>query len=162
MTDSNGLPPKVYRRMLSQIYRQNKRDSKAIKDQMSRNLDPICQKHNRYLSPKIRGNCLTQQYLRKMAQKPEKPHIVRIPVKDSFTSGPTVIKEERRVSGIKINPRIRKNQCSSMSVPKAYKSQKHISITNYYKNFYLDSFNSVKQNQHDIRIINLVSQNNNN
>ena len=60
MTDSNGLPPKVYRRMLSQIYLQNKRDSKAIKDQMSRNLDPICQKHNRYLSPKIRGNCLTQ------------------------------------------------------------------------------------------------------
>jgi hypothetical protein len=161
MTDSNGLTPKVYRRMLSQIYLQNKKDSKAIKDNMSRNHDPICQKHDRYLSPRTRGHCLTQTYLKKMEEKPEKPHIIRIPIRDCLASGPTVVKEERHVSGKKINPRIRKNECSR-SLPRFNKSQKNISITNYYKYFYLDNFNSVKQNQNDINSRNVVSQRNNN
>lgn len=158
MTDSNGLPTKVYRKMLTTIYKQNVKDAQIIKDNWFKDADPILQRENRYFSPRTRGNILTQEYLKKMAQKPEKPHIKRIPLHSSFASGPTVIKEEKSQRGIRINPKLRKNQ-SSMSAPKIDINHKHMSKNNYYKYFYLDNFNSVKQNQNDINYQNQVSNN---
>ncbi len=157
MADSNGLPPKVYRKLLTNIYKQNLKDAQIIKNNWFKNADPILQKENRYSSPKTRGNILTQEYIKRMAQKPEKPHIKRIPRQSSFGSGPTVIKEEPLPRGIKINPKLRKNQ-SSMSAPKIDAKKRH-SKSNYYKYFYLDNFNSVKQNQNDINLQHQVSQN---
>ena len=149
MTDANGLPPNVYRKLLSRIYKQNRKDAQKIKDNWSRNGNPILQKENRYFSPRTRGYILTQEYIKKMAEKPEKPHIKRIPLKSNFASGPVVITENKKVESIKLNPKIRKNQ-SSISAPKIEKNKKQFSQTNYYKYFYLDNFNSEKLNQNDI------------
>ena len=55
MVDSNDLPPKLYRKLLSSIYQQNRKDAQAIKDNWSRNGNPILQKENRYFSPRTRG-----------------------------------------------------------------------------------------------------------
>ena len=159
MVDSNDLPPKVYRKLLSSIYQQNRKDAQAIKDNWSRNGNPILQKENRYFSPRTRGNVLTQEYIKKMAEKPEKAHIKRIPIESNFGSGPTVIKESPITKGIKLNPKIRKNQ-SSLSAPKIEigNKSKNLKQDSYYKYFYLDNFNSIKQNQNDIDIKNKVSK----
>jgi hypothetical protein len=119
--------------------------------------NPICQTKDRYFSPRPKKNILTQEYLKKMAEKPEKPHIKRIQIESSFASGPNVIKVERKIKGIKMNPKKRKNQCS-MSLPTIYRNQKHISLNSYYKNFYLDTFNSMKETSNDFSIKKLVSQ----
>ena len=156
MTDFNGLPPKVYRKLLLNNYIQTKKDSKAIKDKWSRNGNPICQEENRYFSPRTKGNILTQEYIKKMAEKPEKNHIIRVPIKSSLTRGLKVIEKEKKKEGIRLNPKIRKNQ-SSISAPKFEAHQKHISKNNLYKNFYLDNFNSLKENQNDISLQNQVS-----
>lgn len=161
MAETNELPPKVYRKLFKNIYLQNRKDAQAIKDNWSRNGNPIIQTENRYFSPRTHRNILTQEYIKKMAEKPEKAHIKRIPVESNFSSGPNVIKENKTRPGIKINPKIRKN-ASSMSAPKIEinkKNQKQFSQNNYYKYFYLDNFNSVKQNQNDIDIKNQVSIN---
>ena len=157
MVDSNDLPPKVYRKLLSSIYQQNRKDAQAIKDNWSRNGNPILQKESRYFSPRTRGNVLTQEYIKKMAEKPEKAHIKRIPIESSFGSGPTVIKESKPPKGIKLNPKYRKNE-SSLSAPKIEIGKKPKINDSYYKYFYLDNFNSVKQNQNDIDIKNKVSK----
>ena len=44
-----------------------------------------------------------------------------------------------------------------MSAPKIDRHQKFISIKDNYKNFYLDSFNSIKQNLNDINNKRIVS-----
>lgn len=159
MVDSNDLPPKVYRKLLSSIYKQNRKDAKAIKDNLSRNGNPIIQKENRYFSPRTRGNVLTQEYIKKMAEKPEKAHIKRIPIESNFGSGPTVIKESAIIKGIRLNPKNRKNE-SSLSAPKIeiVKKLNNSKQDNYYKYFYLDNFNSVKQNQDDIETKKKVSK----
>lgn len=157
MKDSNGLPPKQYRKLLSSIYLQNKKDAKQIKENWSRNGNPILQKQNRFFSPRTRGHILTQDYIKRMAEKPEKAHIKRIPVKNNFGSGPTVITDNTKVQSIRLNPKIRKNQ-SSMSIQENEKNKKHFSKANYYKNFYLDNFNSEKLNQNDIDNRNKVSK----
>ena len=157
MVDSNDLPPKVYRKLLSSIYQQNRKDAQAIKDNWSRNGNPILQKESRYFSPRTRGNVLTQEYIKKMAEKPEKAHIKRIPIESNFGSGPTVIKENKPPKGIKLNPKYRKNE-SSLSAPKIEIGKKQKINDSYYKYFYLDNFNSVKQNQNDIDIKNKVSK----
>jgi hypothetical protein len=156
MVDSNDLPPKVYRKLLSSNYQQNRKDAKSLKENWTRNGNPILQKESRYFSPRTRGNILTQEYIKKMAEKPEKAHIKRIPIESNFGSGPTVIKESKPMKGIRLNPKIRKNE-SSLSAPKIEIGRKPKN-DNYYKYFYLDNFNSVKQNQNDIDIKNKVSK----
>ena len=156
MADGDELPPKVYRKLFQSIYIQNKKDAKLIKDNWSRNGNPIIQKENRYFSPRTKGNNLTQEYIKRMAEKPEKAHIKRIPKESNLSSGPIVKKESKTKPSIRLNPKIRKNQ-SSISAPKIDNNHKHISKNNYYKFFYLDNFNSVKQNQYDIDNKNKVS-----
>ena len=116
MTDANGLPPKVYRRMLSSIYLQNKKDAQLIRNNWAKQGDPILQQENRYFSPRTKGNLLTQEYIKKMADKPERPHIRRIPIEGHLSSGPTVAYIQRKKQGIKLHPKLRKNQ-SCLSVP---------------------------------------------
>ena len=157
MTDSNGLPTNIYRKLLAKIYIQNKKDAKKIKDNWSRNGNPILQKQSRYFSPRTRSHVLTQEYIKRMAEKPEKAHIKRFPVKTNFASGPTVITENKQVQGIRLNPKISKNQ-SSILDQENDKNKKHFSKINYYKNFYLDNFNSQKLNQNDIDNKNKVSK----
>ena len=156
MSDSNGLTPKTYRKLLAKIYLQNKKDAKQIKDNWSRNGNPILQKQSRYFSPRTRGHILTQDYIKRMAEKPEKAHIKRIPLRNNFASGPTVITESKTVQSKKFNPKIRKNQ-SSILDQENEKNKKQISKVNYYKYFYLDNFNSEKLNQNDIDNRNKVS-----
>lgn len=149
MTDANGLPPKEYRKMLSSIYLQTKKDAQSIRNNWAKQGNPILQKENRYFSPRTKGNILTQEYIKKMADKPEKPHIRRIPVQSHLGSGPTVKYDEKKIEGIKLNPKIRKNQ-SSLSAPKIENHRRHLSQSGSFKNFYLDNFNSIKENQNDI------------
>ena len=157
MTDANGLPPKVYRKMLSSIYFQTKKDAQLIRNNWEKQGNPIVQKEDRYFSPRTKGNLLTQEYIKKMADKPQRPHIKRIPVQSHLSSGPTVIFDQKRIEGIKLHPKIRKNQ-SSYSAPKIDNHRKHISQSGSLKHFYLDNFNSIKENQNDIDIKNAVSE----
>ena len=145
MADSNGLPPKVYRKLLSSIYLQNLKDAKAIKENWSRNGNPICQKENRYFSPRTKGNILTQEYIKRMAEKPERPHIKRIPIPTNLSSGVTVITEPKKVEGIKLGPN-RKNQAHSAERREVRKKL----YKDNFNNFYFDAFNSVKRNQNDL------------
>lgn len=149
MADTNELPPKEYRRLFKYIYLQNKKDAQLIRDNWSRNGNPILQKEDRYISPRTTRNILTQEYIKKMAEKPEKAHIKRIPKENNLSNSLIVIKDSKTKPSIRFNPKIRKNQ-SSISAPKIENHQKLLSKNNYYKYFYLDNFNSVKQNQNDI------------
>lgn len=157
MTDANGLPPKVYRKMLSSIYFQTKKDAQSIRNNWVNQGNPIVQKENRYFSPRTKGNMLTQEYIKKMAEKPEKPHIRRIPVQSHFASGPTVTYEPKKMGGIKLHPKLRKNQ-SSLSAPKIENHHRHLSQSGSFKNFYLDNFNSIKETQNDVDMKNAVSE----
>ena len=155
MTDANGLPPKVYRRMLSSIYFQTKKDAQLIRNNWAKQGNPIVQKEDRYFSPRTKGNILTQEYIKKMADKPQRPHIRRIPVQSHLSSGPTVTYDQKKIEGIKLHPTIRKNQNSA---PKIDKHRKQLSQSGSFKNFYLDNFNSIKENQNDLDIKNAVSE----
>ena len=86
-----------------------------------------------------------------MEEKPEKLHKRRIPEKKHFDINLTVLSPEPINKSIKLYKNKRKNQ-SSMSAPKIEKCNKFISLKDIYKNFYLDSFNSIKQNQIDLDI----------
>ena len=156
MKDSKDIPPKVYRQMLTNNYKQSHKEYQQIKNYQNKHSNPICQKEDRYIPPKTRGSVLTQEYIKKMAEKPERAHIKRIPIESNFGSGPTLIKESKPMKGIRLNPKIRKNE-SSLSAPKIEIGRKPKN-DNYYKYFYLDNFNSVKQNQNDIDIKNKVSK----
>jgi hypothetical protein len=159
MTDANGLPPKVYRKMLSSIYFQTKKDAQLIRNNWANQGNPIVQKENRYFSPRTKGNLLTQEYIKKMADKPQRPHIRRIPIQGHLSSGPKVTYEEKKIEGIKFHPKLRKNQ-SSLSAPKIDNHHKHLSQSGSFKNFYLDNFNSIKETQNDLDMKHAVSENN--
>lgn len=161
MTEPNQFSPKIYRRMLTRIYLQNRKDAQTIKDKWANFGSPIVQKENRLFSPRTRRFFLTQEYYKKMAEKTEKPHIRRIPMESSFGSGPIVVKENKKKISIKLNPKIRKNQTSMYST-KLEKNHKKFSENSYLKNFFLDDFNSIKKNQYDIDIRKNVSIKNNN
>ena len=155
MTDANGLPPKVYRKMLSSIYFQTKKDAQIIRNNWAKQGNPIVQKEDRYFSPRTKGNILTQEYIKKMADKPQRPHIRRIPIQSHLSSGPTVTYDQKKIEGIKLHPKIRKNQNSA---PKIDKHRKQLSQSGSFKNFYLDNFNSIKENQNDLDLKNEVSE----
>ena len=145
----NDLPPKVYKKMLAESYQQSYKDGSKIKNFLNRNQDPILQKSDRYIPPRTKGNILTEEYYKKMVNKPEKNHIRRIPLKDSLASGVKVIENPKKREGIKMNPKVRRNQDSF----KTYENYQHLKIfkkTDNLKHFYLDNFNSIKQNQNDL------------
>ena len=149
MVDSNSLPPKIYRNLLSSIYKQTQKDAKLIKDNFSKNRNPICPKESRCLSAKTRNYNLTQQYIKKMEEKPEKIHKRIIPIKRNFDLNLSVISSEPMNRSVRLYKNKRKNQ-TSLSAPKIERSKKFISLKDNYKNFYLDNFNCDKLNQNDL------------
>ena len=143
----NGLPQHLYKKMLTESYLQNKKDEISIKNNLMKNHNPILQKDDRYIPPATRGNILVEEYNKKMSEKPEKKHIKKITLLNNLTSGVKVIAENKRKEGIKMNPKIRKNQ-DSFQISLAHKNSKaYQKQPDTFKNFYLDSFNSVNQNQ---------------
>ncbi len=145
----NGLPPKLYKKMLTESYLQTLKDGYSIKNYLGKNQDPILQKEDRYIPPRTKGNVLTEEYIRKMAEKPEKDHIKRIPMENNLTSGVKVVTETKKKEGIKMNPNIRRNEDSM----KSYENYKHLKTykkPDTLKHFYYDAFNSFKQNQLDL------------
>lgn len=156
MVDYSPLSPQVYRKLLSTIYQQTQKDAKLIRDNFSFKRNPICQNEQRSSSVKYRNYNLTQIYNKKMEEKPEKLHKKNIPLKKNFAVNLSVIAPENNNRNIKIFNNIRKNKCS-ISAPKIDRHQKFISIKDNYKNFYLDSFNSIKQNLNDINNKRIVS-----
>lgn len=145
----NDLPPKVYKQMLIENYQQSYNDGNKIKNIHNRNQDPILQNTDRYIPPRTKGNILTEEYYKKMVNKTEKNHMRRIPLKDSLTSGVKVVEIPKKREGIKMNPKVRRNQDST----KSYENYQHLKCfkkTDNLKNFYLDNFNSIKQNQIDL------------
>ena len=145
MKDSNGIPPKEYRKMLNANYKQSHKEYEQIRRNQNRMTNPIIQKEDRYIPPKTRGNILTQEYIKRMAEKPERPHIKRIPIPTNLSSGVTVITEPKKVEGIKLGPN-RKNQAHSAERREVRKKL----YKDNFNNFYFDAFNSVKRNQNDL------------
>ena len=145
MTDSNGIPPREYRKMLNTNYKQSRNEYEQIRHKQNRMTNPIIQNEDRYIPPKTRGNILTEEYVKKMANKPERAHIKRIPIPSNLSSGVTVITEPKKVEGIKLGP-IHKNQAHSVERRPV---RKRLHKDNF-KYFYFDDFNSVKQNQNDL------------
>ena len=146
----NGLPGQLYKKMLTQSYLQSYKEGNSIKNFLNKNQDPILQKQDRYIPPRTRGNVLTEEYIKKMANKPEKNHIKRIPVENNLTSGVKVITVNRKKEGIKMNPNVRRNQDST----KSYENYKHMrtyKTPSTLKNFYFDDFNSVKENEYQLK-----------
>ena len=81
-----------------------------------------------------------------MAEKPKKNPKRRIPLKNSMSSGLIVIAENQKKQGIRMNPNVRRNQDST----KSYENYKHMRTyksKDNLKNFYLDDFNSAKENK---------------
>ena len=111
MVDANQLPPKLYRKLLSTIYQQTQKDAKTIKDNFSRNSNPLCQKEARCLSVKSRRHNLTQEYNKKMEEKPEKIHKRIIPIKGNFDLNLSVISNEPINRSVKLYKNKRKNWC---------------------------------------------------
>jgi hypothetical protein len=149
MVDSNSLPPKLYRNLLSSAYKQTQKEAKLIKDNFSKNRNPICPKESRCLSAKARNYNLTQQYIKKMEEKPQKMHKRFVPIKRNIDLSLSVISPEPINRSVRLYKNKRKNQ-SSFSAPKIERCKKFISLKDNYKNFYLDNFNSDKLNQNDL------------
>ena len=146
MKNPNGIPPKEYRKLLNTNYKQSHREYEQIKSRQNRMTNPIIQKEDRYVPPKTRGNVLTQDYIKRMAEKPERAHIKRIAIPSNLSSsGVIVITEEKKVEGIKLGPN-RKNQAQSAERRQV---RKRLHKDNF-NNFYFDAFNSVKRNQNDL------------
>ena len=148
-TKGNYLPAKQNKKLLTESYLRTYKDGISIKNFLNKNLDPILQKEDRYIPPRTKGNVLTEEYIRKMAEKPVKAHIKRIPLTNNLTSGVKVIEVNRKKQGIKMNPKVRRNQDSS----KSYENYKHIrtyKTPDTLKNFNFDYFNSVKHNQNEL------------
>ena len=151
MANNNSIPPKLYRNMLSDNYNQTKKDYQKIIEFQKRKNNPICQTENLYIPPKTKGNVLSQEYYKKMMEKPEKAHIKRIPIKSNLSSGLNVITEDNKITGKKIFNK-RYHPCS---VHKR-KTGKGIIQENYRK-FYFDGFSRL--NKTSINISEKVSQN---
>ena len=109
--------------------------------------DPICQKEDRYIPQKTKGYVLTQEYLKKMAEKPEKAHIKRIPIQNNLSSGVTVIKDQNKPRGRRIGEF---QGILASSAQKRNLGKKIVLDT--YKKFYHDDFSSTKLNQTDASI----------
>ena len=153
MRDQRDIPPNVYRSMLRKNYQQSHRDYERIKNSFNNNCNPICQKEDRFIPPKTKGNILTQEYIRKMAEKPEKPHIKRIPIQSNLSSGVKVITETKPTRGIRIGPEYRYHPYSA----ERRRCRKKI-LPQSKANFYFDAFNCAKENQLDlIQLRNKVS-----
>ena len=157
MVDPNPIPPKLYRKLLSTIYHETQRDAKKIKDNFSRSRNPICPKESRCLSVKTRNYNLTQEYNKKMKEKPQKNHKRSIHIKNNIDMNLSVLLPEPCKRNVKMFRNIRKNQ-SSISAPKIERNNKFISLKDNYKHFYLDNFNSIKQNQIDLDKKKVVSK----
>ena len=144
MRDERDIPPKVYRKMLRQNYQQSHNNYERIKKSLNNSCNPICQKEDRFVPPRTKGNILTQEYIRKMAEKPEKPHIKRIPIQSNLSSGVKVITETKEPRGIRLGPQYRyyhsqeRRRCRKKILPQSK------------ANFYFDAFNSVKENENDL------------
>ena len=141
----NGLPVKLYKRMLAESYTKSKKEAYSIKNYLGKRHDPILQKEDRYIPPRTKGNVLTEEYIKKMANKPERNRIRRIPLKSNLTSGVKVFTDTKKKEGIQINPK-KTNGCSWQSY------ENHIQLRTYkmpdtLNHFYYDAFNSFKQNQ---------------
>ena len=144
MKDSKDIPPKVYRQMLTNNYKQSHKEYQQIKNYQNKHSNPICQKEDRYIPPKTRGSVLTQEYIKKMAEKPERAHIKRIPIQSNLSSGVKVITETKEPRGIRLGPQYRyyhsqeRRRCRKKILPQSK------------ANFYFDAFNSVKENENDL------------
>lgn len=148
MKDSKDIPPKVYRQMLTNNYKQSHKEYQQIKNYQNNHSNPICQKEDRYIPPKTRGSVLTQEYIKKMAEKPERAHIKRIPIQSNLSSGVTVITEPKQARGIRLGP-VHKNQAHSAERRRVRKKL----FPENNKNFYFDAFNSSKQNENDLNAL---------
>ena len=148
MKDSKDIPPKVYRQMLTNNYKQSHKEYQQIKNYQNKHSNPICQKEDRYIPPKTRGSMLTQEYIKKMAEKPERAHIKRIPIQSNLSSGVTVITEPKQARGIRLGP-VYKNQAHSAERRRVRKKL----FPENNKNFYFDAFNSSKQNENDLNAL---------
>lgn len=144
MADKN-IPPKIYRKLLKNNYNETHKRYLKIKNFQTKKSNPICQKEDRYVPPRTRANYLTQQYIKRVSEKPERPHIKKVPVKRNLASGLTVIAEPRQVRAIKIGP-IQKNH--PYSAERRVVRKKMFPESN--KNFYYDAFNSRKEIQSDL------------
>ena len=148
MKDTKDIPPKVYRQMLTNNYKQSHKEYQQIKNYQNKHSNPICQKEDRYIPPKTRGSVLTQEYIKKMAEKPERAHIKRIPIQSNLSSGVTVITEPKQARGIRLGP-VHKNQAHSAERRRVRKKL----FPENNKNFYFDAFNSSKQNENDLNAL---------
>ena len=146
MSINNPIPPKVYRNMLSNNYKQAQKDYQKILEFQKNVYNPICQKEDRYIPQKTRGNVLTQEYFKKMMEKPEKAHIKRIPIQSNLTSGAIVITEPNK----NIGKKVRQNQFHHASSAQKRNLGKKI-VSENYKKFYYDDFYSTKLNQTEIK-----------
>ena len=148
MKESKDIPPKVYRQMLTNNYKQSHKEYQQIKNYQNKHSNPICQKEDRYIPPKTRGSVLTQEYIKKMAEKPERAHIKKIPIQSNLSSGVTVITEPKQARGIRLGP-VHKNQAHSAERRRVRKKL----FPENNKNFYFDAFNSSKQNENDLNAL---------
>ena len=147
MASKNQIPLKLYKNMLSDNYKQSKKEYNKILEFQRSIHDPICQKEDRYIPQKTKGYVLTQEYLKKMAEKPEKAHIKRIPIQSNLSSGVNVIKDQNKPRG----KRIGEFQGIHASSAQKRKLGKKI-VSDTYKKFYNDNFNLSKLNQTDASI----------
>ena len=149
MSEQNSIPQKVYRNMLVDNYNQTRKDYQKILEYQRSEHNPICQTEDRYIPKKTKGSVLSQEYFKKMKEKPERAHIKRIPLKENLTSGMVVITEPDKPKGKKI----KQYQVYRTLSAQKRKLGKKIVSDNYNK-FYYDDFDSSKLNQTDMQLVN--------
>jgi len=138
MSSRNPLPPKLYKAMLLDNYKQTKKDYQKIIEFQKRYHNPISQKEDRYIPPKTKGYILSQDYFQKMKEKPEKAHIKRIPLENNLTSGLVVMTEPNKPEGKKKGEYYKYHASSAQ--------KRHLGkkiVEENYKKFYYDDFATV-------------------
>jgi len=134
----NGLAPNIYKKLLKDTFIQNRKEGIDIKNEYSKNLDPILQKGDKYKPPNIKVNDLKEGYLKKMQNKPLKKQKKKIDIPNSITTHISIVESIKQTRGKKINPKQRKNQDST----NIYELPKHTRKFDYYntfQNFYTEN-----------------------
>jgi hypothetical protein len=151
--DINDLSPSIYNLILSKFHQEYKQDAERIKNKMNARYNPINQTDSIFIPKPIKNSKrnLSQEYNRKFAPKPQRPHFKKFSIHNNLSNNLMVVKDQPRISRVSKLSRKNKSQITC-SVPKYKKYQKFVNKTDNYKNFYLDYSNSKKMTTFDMNL----------
>lgn len=152
MKARKDMPPKLYRNLLKKNYQDSHREYQKIKNYINKITNPILQKEDRFIHPRTKGNALFQDYLKRVAEKPEKLHIKKFSIKNNISNCATVVTEPNQPRGKKMDTG-KKNMAHSVEKRNRKKQICPKSDNDNNNNLIFDALKSVQENQKELFLL---------